>query len=165
VIEADHRAMPDPTLQPQKIAEVMPSVRQTPKRRCIRIPSPKGGEDRAFDLILSRPMLRCMWRASRRLHKSQAETWVFASALGHLRGDSLTRDGVLANHALRRGYAAAATNAGVGEDIVGRLLKHGGKSVTARYIPTSHIGRMLAGAQEDISTCIINGLGSPRGLA
>jgi integrase len=72
---------------------------------------------------------------------------------------------MLANHVLRRGYAAAASNAGVGEDIVGRLLNHGGKSVTARYIPTSHIGRMLAGAQEDISTYIINGLGSQRGLA
>jgi integrase len=138
------------------------------KRRCIRIPSPKGGGRRAFDLILSRPMLRCLWRArraSRRLYKAHAETWVFGSALGHVRGDSLTRDGVLANHALRRGYAAAATNAGVGEDIVGRLLNHGGKSVTAHYIPTSHIGRMLAGAQEDISTFIIKGLGSPRGLA
>jgi integrase len=35
------------------------------KRRCIRIGKPKGGEDRAFDLILSRPMLRCLWRARR----------------------------------------------------------------------------------------------------
>jgi hypothetical protein len=51
------------------------------------------------------------------------------------------------------------------EDIVGRLLNDGGKSVTARFIPTSHIGRMPAGAQEDISTYIIKGLGSQRGLA
>ena len=34
-----------------------------------------------------------------------------------MRGDSLTRHGVLANHALRRAYATAATNAGVDEDI------------------------------------------------
>jgi integrase len=138
------------------------------KRGCIRIPSPKGGAERAFDLILSRPMLRCLWRsrkAGRRLYKTHADNWVFAAALGHVRGDSLTRDGVLANHALRRGYATAATNAGVGEDIVGRLLNHGGKSVTARYIPTSHIGRMLAGAQEDISTHIIKSIGKPCGLA
>jgi integrase len=137
------------------------------KRSCIRIPNPKGGVEKAFDLILSRPMLRCLWRArkaSRRLYKANADDWVFASALGHVRGDSLTRDGVLANHALRRGYATAATNAGVGEDIVGRLLNHGGKSVTARYIPTSHIGRMLAGAQEDISAHIVKVLGSPHGV-
>lgn len=138
------------------------------KRRCFRIAKPKGGEDRAFDLILSEPMIRCLWRArraSRKLHKANAETWVFASAIGHVRGDSLTREGVLANHALRRGYATAATNAGVDETTVGKLLNHGGKSVTAHYIKTSHLGRMLAGAQEDISQHIVRALGHPRGLA
>jgi len=106
-------------------------------RRCIRIGKPKGGQERAFDLILSRAMLRCLWRArraSRKQHGAHADTWVFASAVGHVRGDSLTRHGVLANHALRRAYATAATNAGVDEDTVGKLLNHGGRSVTARYI-------------------------------
>ena len=138
------------------------------KRRCFRIAKPKGGEDRAFDLILSEPMIRCLWRArraSRKLHKANAARWVFASAMGHVRGDSLTRDGVLANHALRRGYATAATNAGVDETTVGKLLNHGGKSVTAHYIKTSYLGRMLAGAQEDISHHIVKALGSPRGIA
>jgi integrase len=138
------------------------------KRGCLRIAKPKGGEDRAFDLILSRPMIRCLWRArraSRKLHRGNSETWVFASALGHVRGDSLTRDGVLANHALRRSYATAATNAGVDELTVGKLLNHGGKSVTSHYIKTSHLGRMLAGAQEDISQHIVRALGSPRGLS
>ena len=60
-----------------------------------------------------------------------------------MRGDSLTRHGVLANHALRRAYATAATNAGVDEDTVGKLLNHGGRSVTSRYIKTSYLGRML----------------------
>ena len=81
-----------------------------------------------------------------------------------MRGDSLTRHGILANHALRRAYATAATNAGVDEDTVGKLLNHGGKSVTAHYIKTSHLGRMLAGAQEDISLHIVEALGSPRGV-
>jgi integrase len=96
------------------------------RRRCIRIGKPKGGEERAFDLILSRPMLRCLWRArraSRKLYTANADKWVFASALGHVRGDSLTRDGVLANHALRRAYATAATSAGVDEDTVGKALE------------------------------------------
>ena len=137
------------------------------KRRCIRIGKPKGGEDRAFDLILSRPMIRCLWRArraSRKLYQAHADRWVFASALGHVRGDSLTRDGVLANHALRRAYATAATNAGVDETTVGKLLNHGGKSVTAHYIKTSYLGRMLSGAQEDISRHIISALGGPYGI-
>src|SRR5205823_14829853 len=84
---------------------------------------------------------------------------------GHVRGDRLPKRGVLANHALRRTYATAATNAGVDEDTVGKLLNHGGKSVTAHYIKTSHLGRMLAGAQEDISRHIVKALGSPRGVA
>jgi integrase len=136
-------------------------------RRCIRIGKPKGGQERAFDLILSRAMLRCLWRArraSRKQHGAHADTWVFASAVGHVRGDSLTRHGVLANHALRRAYATAATNAGVDEDTVGKLLNHGGRSVTSRYIKTSYLGRMLAAAQEDISAHLAKALGAPRGL-
>src|SRR5207237_2040038 len=38
---------------------------------------------------------------------------------------------------LRRAHATAATNAGVDEDTVGKLLNHGGRSVTSRYIKTS----------------------------
>ncbi len=68
-----------------------------------------------------------------------------------MRGDGLPKDGVMANHSLRRAYATAATNAGVDEDTVGKLLNHGGRSVTARYIKTSYLGRMLAAAQEDIN--------------
>lgn len=138
------------------------------KRMAFWIRKPKGGEDRGFDLILSRQMIRCLWRArdaGRRLHPENAKRWVFPSALGHIRGDHLTKLGVKANHALRRGYATAGTNAGVDEQTVGRLLNHGGKSVTSRYIPTSHIGRMLAGAQQDISTQIIKAFGSPTELA
>src|SRR5438477_9869718 len=75
------------------------------------------------------------------------------------------KDGVMANHSLRRAYATAATNAGVDEDTVGKLLNHGGRSVTARYIKTSYLGRMLAAAQEDISAHLVRALGSPRGVA
>ena len=114
-------------------------------------------------------MIRCLWRARKiglRLFPENAKRWVFAgSSVGHVRGDSLTRHGVLANHALRRAYATAATNAGVDEDTVGKLLNHGGRSVTSRYIKTSYLGRMLAAAQEDICGHLVRALGSPRGVA
>jgi hypothetical protein len=72
------------------------------------------------------------------------------------------RDGEpLAAPRLCHAYATPATSAGVDEDTVGNLLNHGGRSVTARYIKTSYLGRMLAAAQEDISTHLIKG--SPRG--
>ena len=151
------------------------------KRRCIHVPRPKrsNGRSRAFDLILSGPMIRCLWRArqiGRRLFPEAAKIWVFAGppahnelgeAVEHVRGDALStsRSGVFGNHALRRGYTTAAQNAGVDEATVGRLLNHGGRSVTARYSRTSHLGRMLGAAQEDISAHIVEALGSPRGLA
>jgi len=75
------------------------------KRRCIRIVKPKFGEERAFDLILSRAMIRCLWRArqiGRRLFQENAERWIFPGPAGHIRGDNLTKDGVLANHAVNR---------------------------------------------------------------
>lgn len=131
------------------------------KRGCLRIRIAKGGADKAFDLILSRPMLRCLWRArraGRQLFPEAAKTWVFPGETGHVTGNSLTKYGVIANHGLRRGYATAATMAGVEENIVGRLLNHGGRSVTALYIKTSHLGKMLKAAQDDISTYIVKAL-------
>src|ERR1035437_7426800 len=35
------------------------------KRGCLRVTVAKGGHERAFDLILSRPMIRCLWRGRR----------------------------------------------------------------------------------------------------
>jgi integrase len=138
------------------------------KRRCIRIPNPKGGVERGFDLVLSRPMLRCLWRArsiGRRLFRDNAQRWAFPSALGHVRGDALTKDGVLSNHSLRRTYATLARDAGVDEDLIGKLLNHGGTTITSRYVRNSFLGRMKAAAQADISAHIVRLLGSPRGVA
>jgi integrase len=151
------------------------------RRRCIHIPRPKrsNGRSRAFDLVLSRPMIRCLWRArsaGRRLFPKAADTWIFPGPpahngrrepIEHVRGDALStsKSGVFGNHALRRGFSTAAQNAGVDEPTVGRLLNHGGKSVTARYSRSSHLGRMLGAAQEDISAHIVKALGSPRALA
>ena len=53
-------------------------------------------------------------------------------ATRHVRVGGLPKDGVMANNSLRRAYATAATNAGVDEDTVGKLLNHGGRSVTSR---------------------------------
>jgi len=71
----------------------------------------------------------------------------------------------MVNHSLRRAYATAATNAGVDEDTVGKLLNHRGRSIRARYIKTNYLGRMLAAAQEDISAHLVKALGSPRRMA
>jgi integrase len=102
------------------------------RRRCIHIASPKGGPDHAFDLILSRAMLRCLWRArriSRRLFPEDASRWVFAGHTGgHISGHALTKDGLSAsNHDLRRTYATFARASGVARDSIARLLNHKGE--------------------------------------
>jgi len=58
-------------------------------RRVLLIPEPKGGEDRAFEIPLSRPMLYCLVRARRAgriLHREQAQRFIFPSVSedGHL---------------------------------------------------------------------------------
>jgi integrase len=129
--------------------------------RKFRIVKPKGGARKAFDLILTRPMLRCLWRArraGRMLHPELAETWVFPSGdskSGHVK--QLTKDAVShANHALRRSYSSIATSAGVAEETVTRFLNHQSKSVAGiNYIRTSAIGRFLSEEQAKISAAII----------
>jgi integrase len=137
------------------------------KRRCIRIANPKGGPTRSFDLILSRAMIRCLWRArriGRRLFPANAQRWVFAGPLGHIRGDSLTRDGLIAaNHDLRRTYASLGRAAGIPKDSIGRLLNHKGGDVTDHYIRNSALGQLHAAEQQEISSAIIGALGRPPG--
>jgi integrase len=138
------------------------------KRKCIRIAKPKGGEDRAFDLILSRAMLRCLWRArrvGRRLYPKHAERWIFPGPVGHVRGDALTKDGILSNHALRRSYATIGRSCGVPKDSIRRLLNHKGGDITDHYISESGLGRLHAAEQEAISTTIVRQIGSHRGLS
>jgi integrase len=138
------------------------------KRRCIRVLKPKGGEDRAFDLVLSDAMIRCLWRArqvGRRLYRENSQRWVFAGARGHIRGDALTKDGLsAANHDLRRTYASLGRAAGVPKDSIGRLLNHKGGDVTDHYIRNSALGLLHAAEQETISRALVRALGQPLGL-
>jgi integrase len=59
------------------------------RRRMLRIPKPKGGERRAFDVPLSRQMILALVRLRRAgqiMHPRQSAIWVFAadSATGHI---------------------------------------------------------------------------------
>ena len=62
------------------------------QRGVLHIPRPKGGAKRAFDIPLSRPMIRCLIRAmrvGRILHPEAAETWIFAADSAPERGSPL----------------------------------------------------------------------------
>jgi len=59
------------------------------RRRVLHIPAPKGGSKKAFDIPLSRPMIRRLIRAlrlRRTMHPEHADRWIFAadSVSGHI---------------------------------------------------------------------------------
>jgi integrase len=139
------------------------------KERCVHVARTKRGTP--FDLILSRALVRVLWRsreASRRLYREHAQRFVFGGPKGHMRGDALNRDGVAANHSLRRTFATLAREAGVPKDMVSVLLGHGEHDVTDRYVRRSRLGALYGTAMEDVSLFILRALGGgrvPRGLA
>ncbi|MEY2530755.1 MAG: hypothetical protein QOI96_840, partial [Verrucomicrobiota bacterium] len=65
--------------RPAALQEIRPD-RIDFRRRTLHISKPKGGKKRAFDIPLSRQMVRCLIRAirfGREMHPSQARDWVF----------------------------------------------------------------------------------------
>jgi integrase len=128
----------------------------------------KGGRTKSFDLILTAPMQACLERAKvagQQLHPEHAAVWCFASEVGHLRAARLTKLDLVANHGLRRSYSTAARLAGCDEGVISQLLNHGSKGLLSRYVKASQLGKMLHGAQQDISTFIMASLKPPALLA
>src|SRR5438270_3086141 len=92
------------------------------ERGCLRVPSPKGGEARAFELPLSPPLLDLL----RARAGGRDWGWLFPSIRlgGHIvdvRDDGL---GDLHGHALRHAYASIALEAGVPWAELKFLLNH-----------------------------------------
>jgi hypothetical protein len=55
------------------------------RKRQLFIPTPKGGEEKAFCILLSRQMIRCICRArkfGRMMHPEQATEWLFPAESG-----------------------------------------------------------------------------------
>ena len=132
------------------------------RRRVLHFPSPKGGKKKAYDIPLSRPMIRSILRvirAGRVLHSDQAAIWLFPadSATGHLVEHKEERD-VLAKwgNELRQSYRTLAQPAEVSEIDVHLLMNHSLPGVNAGYI-TRHrlVEDHLRQQQEKISNIVI----------
>jgi hypothetical protein len=133
-------------------------------RRVLHIRKPKGGEKKAFDIPLSREMVRCLVRAmrfSRLMHPQFAGEWVFAadSETGHLVEQKEDR-AVLSKwgNDLRQSYRTLAQIAGVSEFDARLLMNHSIQGVNAGYITRSKILEdHLRGQQEAISRVLMSG--------
>jgi integrase len=132
------------------------------RRRLVNIPRPKGGEEKAFDIPLSRPMILCIIRAirlGRILYPEQARIWLFPaeSETGHLVEHKEER-GVLSKwgNDLRQSYRTLAQAAGVSELDVHLLMNHSLPGVNAGYITRDKLLRdHLRKQQERVSAIVI----------
>src|SRR4051812_13663166 len=113
------------------------------RQRMIHIPTPKGGEEKAFDIPLSRPTIRCIIRAirlGRIVYPEQAKSWLFPadSKAGHLVEHKEER-GVLSKwgNDLRQSYRTLAQAAGVSELDIHLWMNHSLPGVNAGYIARS----------------------------
>lgn len=136
------------------------------RRRVLHIPRPKGGADRAFDIPLSREMIKCLMRAirfGRQMHPLEAGEWLFPaeSADGHLAEQKEDR-AVLSKwgNELRQTYRTVAAPAGLSELDARMLMNHSVPGVNAGYI-TRHklLEDHLRVQQQAISSTIFSAVG------
>jgi integrase len=132
------------------------------RQRTLHFPDPKGGAKKAFDMPLSRPMLRCLWRArraGRQLHAEQASTFIFPAetAPGHIVEHKEDRADLCKwGNDLRQTYANMAQAAGVPLFFVKVLMNHSqGSDVTMGYVTVSALRSQALEQQERISAAIL----------
>jgi len=131
------------------------------RQRLLRIPRPKGGAQRAFDIPLSRLMICCIVRAirlGRMLYPEFAKIWLFPadSETGHMVEHKEERN-VLSKwgNDLRQSYRTFAQAAGVSELDVHLLMNHALPGVNAGYITRDKLLRdHLRKQQERISAIV-----------
>lgn len=137
-------------------------------RRVLHIPSPKGGAKRAFDIPLSREMIKCIIRAiryGRVLHPDQSAEWLFPanSASGHLAAHKEDRAELskLGND-LRQTYRTIATIAEVSDVDAKLLMNHAISGVNQGYI-TRHklLEDHLRARQQAVSTVMFSAMRAP----
>lgn len=133
--------------------------------RLLHIPKPKGGEAKAFDIPLSRPMIRCILRSMRLgriFFPIEAETWLFPadSESGHLEEHKEERSDLSKwGNDLRQTYRNLAQVAGVGESDVHLLMNHVLPGVNGGYLTRDRLTRNhLRAQQERISAVVIDQL-------
>lgn len=140
------------------------------RRRVLHIPAPKGGSKKAFDIPLSRPMIRCLIRAirlSRAMHPEHAGQWIFAadSESGHIAEQKEDRS-VLSKWAndLRQTFRTMAQSVEVPDLDIHILMNHALAGVNAGYITRSALMEgHLRRQQERISRSILSAIEAGRG--
>jgi integrase len=135
-------------------------------RPSLRLPSPKGGEERAFELPLSTAMLECLERvkqAGQTCFPDESKEWIFPAPGGHVAEvkeegrQKLSHTG----HALRHSFRTLAAAAGVDRLRLKILMNHAiDDDVTDAYANVPALFMSLLEAQEQVSRFIVQGTSS-----
>jgi hypothetical protein len=131
-------------------------------RRTLHMPKPKGGEEKAFDIVLSRRMLESILRLRRLapiLYPEAAKVWLFPSeaADGHLSEHKEKRSVVSHwGNDLRQSYRTLGQAAGISELDMHLLMNHALGGVNAGYITRQKlVADHLRQQQEKLSDYIV----------
>jgi integrase len=136
------------------------------RQRILHVPRPKGGEEHAFDIPLSREMMRCLVRAlrlGRVIYPGQSKIWLFPadSKPGHLVEHKEDRKDLSKwGGDLRQTYRTIGQAAGVSEVDMHLLMNHSLPNVNVGYI-TRHklLLDHLRKQQQLISSLITKSMG------
>jgi integrase len=134
------------------------------KRKALRMPAPKGGTERAFELPLSEPMLACLKRAKaagNTFFPEQSQIWVFPAETGHIA--EVKQEGRMklshTGHALRHSFRTLAGAAGIDRLRLKILMNHAvERDVTDSYANVPALFGSLMEAQERISRFIMQNM-------
>ena len=134
------------------------------QRKALRIPAPKGGAERAFELPLSEPMLACLKRAKEAgntFFPEQGRIWVFPAETGHVA--EVKEDGKVklphTGHALRHSFRTLAAAAGIDRLRLKILMNHAlDRDVTDSYTNVPALFDSLMDAQQRISAFIVTSM-------
>lgn len=133
------------------------------RERILRIPKPKGGEEKAFAIPLSRRMIECLVRLLRFgqiLFPEESETWLFpgSSESGHLTAHSEDRDKVLSHwgNDLRQTYRTLGQAAEISDVDMHLLMNHSLPGINIGYITRAKLmSDHLRKQQEALSNFIV----------
>jgi integrase len=133
------------------------------KRRVLHIPEPKGGAEKAYNIPLSRPMIRCLvraMRASRALHPFHARTWVFAGRAGHMASQQEDRSDLSKyGNDLRQSFRTLGHEAELSEIDMHVLMNHRLAGVNAGYLTKDVLAGKFHQSQEKLSKFILTAAG------
>ena len=136
------------------------------RARILHIPRPKGGDERAFDVPLSRAMIRCIIRAiriGRMLYPDQADVWLFPadSESGHIEEHKEDRAELSKwGNDLRQSYRTIAQSVKISKLDIHLLMNHSVPGVNEGYITRDKLlNDHLRQQQERISAIVLDQAG------